>query len=121
MDQIHQTILSIYEKNSNDRSNFKIHKNKQEFIKFLSSTLLTVAHYRPNQLSPLSPLAGKLFESFDGLKESLLHLPLKVQSTQWHIAFLYECFVIGCINEDDVFEILHYFDNYQCAYLRNNI
>lgn len=109
IDQIYNTILSIYQKSIQDQSPLKIHNDQAEFIKFISSTLLSVAHYRPTMLTPLSQLAGKLFESFDGLKESLLHLPLKVQSTQWHIAFLYECFVIGCINEDDVFEILHYY------------
>lgn len=115
IDQIHQTILSIYEKNSNDQSNFKIHKNKQEFIKFLSSTLLTAAHYRPNQLSPLSQLAGKLFESFDGLKAILIHLPLTVESSQWHIAFLFECYMNKIINEDEAYEILHSYKYYHSS------
>ena len=109
VNEVYQIIMSIYDRNSKDQSTHKIHKNKAEFVKFLSTTLLTAAHYRPNQLTPLSQLAGQLFESFDNLKENLIHLPLKVHLSQWHIAFLYECFINGVINEDEAYEILRYY------------
>lgn len=106
VDETFENLLAL--ENSSNQQVFHFFQ-EGEFQKFIKSTLLTAAHYRPLHLSALAQLTGKLFLRFEELKPSLLNLPLRIVESPWQLALLFECFDANIISEDDVMNMLNYY------------